>query len=249
MLYVAPAGAVTVWPGPPREVQAPRRPRCWKRAPGGPVILRVEPDVTTLVDQRHSPKRRPSRGEAGGHNNGADGEDLALSAPDGPSSTRRTGNVLADLVGTGTENDPRRGRPRRPWQRGAGSSKRKAPGFALLGEPGEELDIALEFKVVADIGLVGLPSAGQVQPYRGDLAGAAEDPDHPSTKLVPELGVVRAGDTPSPSPTYLGSPRAPPRAAASATSSSATSSAVPRWCTSSTRPRSSRAATRSTTWT
>src|SRR4029078_8102050 len=91
------------------------------------------------------------------------------------------------------------------------SSKRKAPGFALLGEPGDELEIVLELKVVADIGLVGFPSAGQSMLADIGLVGSPSArkssliaaisrarpkiADYPFTTLVPNLGVVSAGDT------------------------------------------------------
>src|SRR5438128_10062333 len=73
--------------------------------PGGSVILRVDPDVTTLVDYHHSPKRKAQHGAqgAGGHRNGAHGADLVLPVPDGTVVTDRTGAVLADLIGPATD--------------------------------------------------------------------------------------------------------------------------------------------------
>ena len=124
--------------------------------PGGSVILRVDPDVTTLIDYHHIPKRRAEHGGhgAGAHKNGAQGVDLVLSVPDGTLVSTKDGEVLADMVGAGTELVIATGGRGGLGNAALASAKRKAPGFALLGEPGGELDVVLELKVVADVGLV-----------------------------------------------------------------------------------------------
>jgi GTP-binding protein len=164
---------------------------------GGDVILVVDPSTTTLLDYHHTPHRRATNGKPGqgGHRSGSEGKDLVLPVPNGTVVKTARGDVLADLVGAGTSYVAARGGRGGLGNAALASARRKAPGFALLGEPGDAADIVLELKSVADVALVGFPSAGKSSLIAVLSAARPKIADYPFTTLVPNLGVVEAGDT------------------------------------------------------
>ncbi|GAA0634266.1 GTPase ObgE [Sporichthya brevicatena] len=163
---------------------------------GGDVVLVVDPGVTTLLDYHHSPHRRAASGKAGQGSNrsGADGADIELRVPDGTSVTTVDGQFVTDLLGPGTRFVLAQGGRGGLGNAALASTRRKAPGFALLGEPGESLSVVLELKSVADVALVGYPSAGKSSLIAAMSAARPKIADYPFTTLVPNLGVVQAGD-------------------------------------------------------
>jgi GTP-binding protein len=164
---------------------------------GGSVTLVVDPQVTTLLDFHHHPHRKAGNGKpgAGGNRTGAEGEDLVLPVPDGTVVMDKRGHVLADLIGNGTSYVAAAGGVGGLGNAALASTRRKAPGFALLGEPGDATDIVLELKSVADVALVGYPSAGKSSLISVLSAAKPKIADYPFTTLIPNLGVVTAGST------------------------------------------------------
>jgi GTPase len=163
---------------------------------GGSVLLVVDPQVHTLLDFHFHPHVVATSGKPGAGNNrdGAAGGDLEVRVPDGTVVLDEGGRLLADLVGEGTRFEAAVGGRGGLGNASLASRARKAPGFALLGEEGQTRDLTLELKTVADVGLVGFPSAGKSSLVSVVSAAKPKIADYPFTTLAPNLGVVSAGD-------------------------------------------------------
>lgn len=164
---------------------------------GGNVVLEVDPRVTTLLSYHRAPHRSAGSGTPGmgDWRRGVDGKDLVLPVPEGTVVKDAEGRVIADLVGEGARVVVAEGGTGGRGNFSLASSKRRAPGFHLLGEPGEARDVTLELKTIADVALVGYPSAGKSSLIAALSAARPKIADYPFTTLVPNLGVVEAGDT------------------------------------------------------
>ena len=200
---------------------------------GGSVILEVSEQETTLLNYHRSPHRRADNGTPGmgDFRQGKTGADIILPVPEGTVVKSMSGELLADLTGAGARFVVAEGGRGGLGNAALASKARKAPGFALLGEPGEERDVILELKSVADVALVGFPSAGKSSLIAAMSSARPKIADYPFTTLVPNLGVVSAGDTRTRLLTFRASFLVLPRAEALAWISCVTLSAARLSCT------------------
>ncbi|TPF77252.1 GTPase CgtA [Bifidobacterium sp. UTCIF-3] len=173
---------------------------------GGSVIFEATRNATSLLDYRFVPHRTAGSGTMGLGDNkdGSKGDDLILPVPCGTvifeargeqGKSKHPGDQLADLRHEGDRFVAAKGGAGGLGNIALANKTRRAPGFALLGEPGEERDIILELKSIADVALVGFPSAGKSSLIAAMSSAKPKIADYPFTTLVPNLGVVIAGDS------------------------------------------------------
>ena len=164
---------------------------------GGDVILLADASLNTLLHLRYNPQHTAQRGlhGEGSNRSGRNGEDLVIRVPVGTQIfDANTGDLLHDL-----SHDGDRWLAARGGRGGFGNahfttSTNRAPRYHQSGSPGEELDLQLELKLLADVGLVGFPNAGKSTFISTVSAARPKIADYPFTTLEPHLGVVDLGD-------------------------------------------------------
>ena len=164
---------------------------------GGSVWARADRNINTLIDYRFARIHRARNGDKGSGSdcNGAAGEDIELRVPVGTLvRDEESGGLIADLAADGQKALLARGGDGGLGNLHFKSSTNRAPRQFTRGEPGESRNLALEVRVLADVGLLGLPNAGKSSLIRAVSSARPKVADYPFTTLNPSLGVARVGD-------------------------------------------------------
>ena len=180
-----------------REKHVPRGgPDGGDGAPGGDVVLVADPDLRDLSAFRFTQTFAAGHGGrgSGGGRHGASGRDVELRVPVGTQVLDEAGDLIADLVAPGARAIVARGGAAGRGNRRFTSATRQAPHFAETGLPGEELEVELRLKLLADAALVGLPNAGKSSLLRRISNARPKVAGYPFTTIDPVLGTVEAPD-------------------------------------------------------
>ncbi|MGA1843141.1 MAG: GTPase ObgE [bacterium] len=164
---------------------------------GGSVYIETDPNRHTLIDLYYRPLYRAGRGKhgQGKKKSGARGEDVIIKVPIGTVvRDPMIGEVLADLDRADVRFAAATGGRGGKGNAHFATATRQAPRFAQTGTPGEERDLKLELKLVADVGITGLPNVGKSTLISRISAARPKIADYPFTTLFPNLGVVRVGE-------------------------------------------------------
>ena len=161
---------------------------------GGDIIFRVDPDENTLINFRYNKKYKAENGENGRGSNcyGKSGKDLYIDVPIGTVvKDAKTGKVIADLSKQGEEKVVLKGGRGGKGNSHFATSTRQAPNFSQEGESGTELEVILELKLLADVGLIGYPNVGKSTILSMVTSATPKIADYEFTTIQPNLGVVK----------------------------------------------------------
>ena len=167
---------------------------------GGSIYFRVDPNANTLIDFRYTKKFKAQSGEngSGGHKYGKSGEDLYINVPIGTIiKDAETGKIVADLSKEGQEELVLKGGRGGKGNSHFATATRQVPRFAQAGEEGEEKEVILELKLLADVGLLGFPNVGKSTFLSVVTDAKPKIANYHFTTIEPNLGVVKlqSGDS------------------------------------------------------